>query len=240
MPVLAVQPVGKGRAAVFTGDTTRKWQQGPRALGQDSPFLQFWGQMVRWLAGRTSAVENEASIVGNTDKAYYEPDERIRISAIVRDSKGEGTNEAEVEARVTGPNGRPDKVTLSVVPGPGGHYSGTFEPTEAGSYRIVVEGRIGELALKIPEPLLVDVGRPNLEFEKLDLDEKMLSRIASSSGGRYVHISTADHLIDQLNKTQRQKQEFLERRLYWPVPLWTLFVGVLTLEWMLRKRFQLR
>ena len=51
MPVLATQPVGKGRSAVFIGDTTRKWQQGPRALNQDSPFLQFWGQMVRWLAG---------------------------------------------------------------------------------------------------------------------------------------------------------------------------------------------
>ena len=32
MPVLAVQPLDRGRTAVFVGDTTRKWQQGPRAL----------------------------------------------------------------------------------------------------------------------------------------------------------------------------------------------------------------
>jgi len=32
MPALAVQPLGRGRTAVFTADTTRKWQQGPRAL----------------------------------------------------------------------------------------------------------------------------------------------------------------------------------------------------------------
>ncbi len=38
MPVLAVAPVGKGRAAVFTGDTTRNWQQVPRALIRNLRF----------------------------------------------------------------------------------------------------------------------------------------------------------------------------------------------------------
>ncbi len=71
MPVLAIQPVEKGRSAVFTGDTTRKWQQGPRALDQETPFLRFWGQMVRWAAGRTGPVEAAAGITASTDKGYY-------------------------------------------------------------------------------------------------------------------------------------------------------------------------
>ena len=77
MPVLAVQPVGEGRTAVFCGDTTWKWQQSLRAMDLESPFLQFWGQMVRWLAGRSSEVEAEAGVVVNTDKGYYEPEEEI-------------------------------------------------------------------------------------------------------------------------------------------------------------------
>ena len=52
MPVLAVQPTGRGRTAVFTGDTTRNWQQVSQSLDRESPFLRFWGQMVRWLANR--------------------------------------------------------------------------------------------------------------------------------------------------------------------------------------------
>ena len=56
MPVLAVQPLDKGCMAVFTGDTTRKWQQGPRAMDAESPYLRFWGQMVRWLAGRAANI----------------------------------------------------------------------------------------------------------------------------------------------------------------------------------------
>ncbi len=238
-PVLAVQPVDKGRTAVFCGDTTRNWQQGPRAVDQDSPFLQFWGQLIRWLAGRSSEVTAEASVVGSTDKGYYEPDQTVTLSAIVRDEEGEGTDDAAVTAKIKGPAGRPDEVELTVVPGPGGHYRGTYQPATAGPYEIAIEARLGEVALSA-DPIVIEVGRPNLEFEKLDLDEKTLGRIAANTGGRCVHISTADHLIDQLDRTQRKKRVYLERPLFWPPLFWLLFVGLLTTEWVLRRRFLLR
>lgn len=240
MPVLAVRPLGKGRTAVFTGDTTRNWQQGPKALDRESPFLRFWGQMVRWLAGRSEEVKKEASVAASTDKGYYEPEEVIRIAAVVRDSEGEGDNKAKVEAKIRGPGGRPDLAQLSSVPGPAGHYSGTFEPTVAGSYEIEVTAQIGEKAVTCQEKLKIEVGRPNLEFEKLDLDEKTLSKIAAEARGRYVHITTSDHLIDQLDSTVRKREVDLQTKLYWPPIFWLLFVGVVTTEWVLRRRFQLR
>ena len=239
MPVLAVQPLDRGRTAVFAGDTTRKWQQGPQALGQESPFLRFWGQMVRWLAGRNAKVEAQAGIVASTDKAYYEPGETIHISAIVRDKEGQGANDAKVVASVRGPTGRPEPVTLSTVAGPAGHYGGAIELRSAGGHEVVVEARIGELSLE-SEKIPLEVGRPNLEFEKLDLDEKMLDRIATDTGGRYVPLSTADHLVDQLDRSQRKKTVYVERPLCWPPGFWVLFVAVLTAEWILRRKYQLR
>ena len=90
------------------------------------------------------------------------------------------------------------------------------------------------------EKVLTEVGRPNLEFEKLDLDEKMLAAIATAAGGQYVHLSTADHLIDQLDRSQRKKTVVVENSLYWPPGFWTLLVTVLTTEWVLRRRYHLR
>ncbi|MBN1911897.1 MAG: hypothetical protein JW818_19300, partial [Pirellulales bacterium] len=268
--VLAVQPVGAGRTAVFTGDTTRRWQQGPRAMGQDSPFLRFWGQMVRFLAGRQGDVAAEAGITGATDKAYYAPDEPVRVTATVRNDKGEAATEAEVVAEiflipeptkhvppVSEKNGGPRPVvagqddsvptpgklvsrnTLSAVPGPSGNYAGTFQPATPGTYQINLLARVGEKVLKAPR-LDVEVGRPFLEYEKLDLNDRLLREIAEASGGRYVHLSTAEHLIDRLDQTVRQKQHHIERPLYWPPLVWPLFVGIVTLEWVLRRRFQLR
>ncbi len=73
---------------------------------------------------------------------------------------------------------------------------------------------------------MVEVGRANLEFEKLDLDDKTLAQIAAETGGRYVHLSTAVTLIDQLDRTQRQKSELHKTELYRPPGLfWALFVG---------------
>lgn len=239
MPVLAVQPLEKGRTAVFCGDTTWKWQQGPRAMGQDTPFLRFWGQMVRWLAGRAEAVEAKASITAATDKGFYDPEEPVKITAVVRDEKGEGATGAAVTAQVRGPGDRVEQVPLGPAGGPGGHFAGTFVPKAPGKYEVIVQAKVGQTELQ-SEKLPIEAGRLNLEFEKLDMDEKTLTRIANAAKGRYVHISVADTLIDQLNTTARQKTEKFERRLYWPPGLWTLFVAVLSVEWFLRRRFQLR
>jgi uncharacterized membrane protein len=239
MPVLAVQPLDRGRVAIFTGDTTRKWQQGPTALGQDSPFLRFWGQMVRWLAGRAETVEARAGIEASTDKAYYEPGETIQIAAVVRDKQGQGSNNAQVTATVKGPGEKSDQIALSAVAGPGGHFGGAYEPRAAGPYEITVEARLGELNLTA-EKIPVEVGRANLEFEKLDLDEKMLDRIATETHGRYVPLASADYLLEQLDRSEKKKTVEVEQPLYWPPGFWAIFVGLLTTEWILRKKYQLR
>lgn len=239
MPVLAVQPHGKGRVAVFTGDTTRNWQQGPRVLDQQSPFIQFWGQLVRYLAGRAQELKAEASIVASTDKAYYEPGETITISAIVRDAQGEGTDKAQVRATIKGPTGRQEQLSLGNLPAGAGHYGVPYEPRASGTYEIQVKATLDGQQLKA-DPLAVEVGRPNLEYEKLDLDEKRLTEIASATGGRYFHIASAGGLIEQLNRAARKKRVYSEQPLYSPFWMWSAFVGVLTVEWVLRRRFQLR
>jgi uncharacterized membrane protein len=239
MPMLAVQPLDRGRTAVFAADTTRKWQQGPRALGQESPFLRFWGQMVRWLAGRADAVEAAAGLTASADKAVYQPGETIQLAAVVRNREGQGADNAKVSAVVKRPGGGEEKAVLSAVAGPSGHYGVTIEPRAAGRYEIVVEARLGELPFTT-DKIVVDVGRANLEFERLDLDEKTLSAIAAAARGRYVPLSAADHLIDQIDRSEQKKTMQSDTRLYWPPGTWTLFVAVITAEWILRRKYQLR
>ena len=206
MPVLAVQPVDKGRTAVFAGDTTRKWQQGPRALDQESPFLRFWGQMVRWLAGRGDSGRGPGRHrrqhrqgllrAGRADPHLGRRPRQGGRGRQRRQGRGHGSR-----ARPAGPN----RSTLSTVAGPGGHYGGAFEPQAAGALRDRGRGPARRAEPDSRTRFRVEVGRPNLEFEKLDLDEKMLGRIAADTGGRYVHITTADHLIDQLDRTPAQE-----------------------------------
>jgi uncharacterized membrane protein len=239
MPVLAVQPLDKGRTAVFTGDTTRKWQQGPKAMNQESPYLRFWGQMVRWLAGRSATFEAGANLSAMLDKAYYEPEEGIRILATVRDKEGQAAANAKVTAKITGPDGKDRSVALSPEPGAAGRYDAVFDPKAPGTYQFEVSAKLGDATLTA-DKLAAEVGRQNLEFEKLDLDDKLLARLAAYTKGRYLHVSSADLLLDQLDRSKRNRSEYTEGRLYNPPLFWTLFVGIVSLEWVLRKKYQLR
>ena len=147
MPVLAVQPLDRGRTAVFAGDTTRQVAAGvpgarpgvavPAVLGANGPLAR----------RRGAAVETQASIEASTDKAYYEPGEPIHISAVVRDKEGQGASDAKVVASVRGPAGQSEQVTLTAVAGPGGHYGGAIEPPIGRRQEVVVEARVGELSL---------------------------------------------------------------------------------------------
>jgi uncharacterized membrane protein len=239
MPVLAVQPAGKGRTAVFTSDTTRNWQQVPKAMDQESPFARFWGQMIRWLANRNEEMKAEAGITARTDKAYYEPDSPITITAAVRNKEGEGTDQAEVTAAVKTPQGTTEAVALAPIPGSAGNYQGTFEPRRPGSYEIAALAKVSGLVLHA-DTAAAEVGRPNLEFDRLDLDDAMLKKIASATGGRYLHITTADQLIGELDRREHRRHVSLEQPLFFPRLFWLVFVGVLAAEWVLRRRFQLR
>jgi uncharacterized membrane protein len=239
MPVLTFRTVDEGRTVVFTADTTRAWQQGPRALDQESPFLRFWGQIVRFLAGRAEEVELEAGVTATTNKAYFELDETILIAAIVRDAQGEGTSLAEVDAEIVRPEGGIDRINLSQAPGSEGHFSMSYTPETSGEFEIRVSAELDSQTVNA-EPMLIEVGRANMEFDVLDLDERLLASIASNARGRYVHISAAEHLIDDLDRTERKRREYLEWPLAPSLPLWILFVLLLTMEWALRRRFQLR
>lgn len=241
LPIVAVQPFGKGRAAVFTGDTTRNWQQSLRALDQQSPFIRFWGQFVRWLANRAEEVAPEASLVVHTDRASYELDAGIAVTALVRDKEGEGSGQAQVTASLRRKNSHevPDVATLSIVPGPAGHYRADLEPLSPGQYEITVTARLGAQSLEA-EPLPIEVGRSNLEFDRLELNDSLLTELATETRGRYAHIATADRLIDQLERRQQKRRVELEIPLVWPPAYWLAFVAVLTAEWALRRKYLLR
>lgn len=241
LPILTVQPYGKGRAAVFTGDTTRNWQQTLKALDQQSPFIRFWGQTVRWLAGRAEDISGEANILANADRAYYEPDSNIVLSALVRDKEGEGSAQADVSARVMSQANveATSRVTLTPAPGPLGHYRAEIEGLSPGHYEILVSAKLGEQELKA-EALPIEVGRANLEFDRLELNEALLTAIAIESSGRYAHLTTADRLIESLEQKQQKRHVELEVPLFWPPAFWVLFVVALSTEWTLRRRYQLK
>ena len=155
MPVLAVQPVGAGRFAVFCGDTTRNWQQAPAVLGQESPFVRFWGQLVRWTAGRDDgAIGGSISLIAEVDRPQYAAAEPITIIATLRGVTGEGIADSTVKATVyplesldavrdpLQPGTPETELTLTPVAGTTGRYTTTWRSSASGWREIAVTATV--------------------------------------------------------------------------------------------------
>ncbi len=242
--VLAVQEFGDGRSAALTIDSAWKWYFQMRSLGEDSPYVKFWGQLVRWLAGRDEVEKvAQAGLTAYMDKPYYEPGETAHIYARAQDDQGQATNLAYVVATVKGKRGKPRKLQLPPTPGAPGEYEVEFTPSGPGQYEAVVEATLDKKKLGRVE-LKFQVGKTNLEFDKLDLNEELLHKIAKASGGEYYGLFNIDKLADRLKATLREKQIYREID-FWgaglfgvPPYVWVflVFVALVTGEWIIRKQ----
>ena len=239
LPVVVVQQVGKGRSAAVTADTTWRWEFQLRGMGKETPYFKFWGQMVRWLANQEGAKKsNEPGVFAYLDRAFYQPGDKMRLFARVNDDQGQAAKNAHVTAVINGPRTKGEKLEVPAAPTGIGEFTTEFDRRDPGKYTMDVEAGVegkvlGKASLKF------EIAEPIHEFDKLDIDEDMLKKIADNTGGRYFSIINVEQVADVLEQRLNEKSLHIEFPL-WNGPLFfLLFIGLITGEWLLRKARQL-
>ena len=241
--VLAVESFGRGRTAAFAGDTTYQWYLPFKALGRDSPYVRFWGQMVRWLAAKE--IKEEAQGPGVTllvAKPAYAPGESVPVRVKVRAEEGRATNFADLLGVLVAEDGKRTPLALALVPGAVGIYETTIESPDPGTYKILVEATKDGVRLGTAEDSFT-VGRANQEFDRLALDRPLLEKIAQATGGAYYEPANFGDLVERLRSQTVGEEIHRELGLQtlpaaFPI-LFGLFLLLLAAEWLLRKRYQL-
>jgi uncharacterized membrane protein len=242
-PILAVQNYGKGRTAVFAAGSTWRWEL-LRGRGRKTPYAKFWGQLVRWLASEDTKRKSAGKgLSAHIDKRLYQPGEKIRLWAEAHGEGGRLAAGARVSAAAAAPGGERTRLQLAPVAESPGQFETVYQPAGPGSHSLTVTGteggrKLGEVTLTFR------VGKPNLEFERLDLNERLLRRVADQTGGRYCHLAVIDELVGALVAEARRGRRRREVRFYpdsapkgWLVV--ALFMAAAGAEWLIRKRLQL-
>ncbi|HKT81375.1 MAG TPA: glutamine amidotransferase, partial [Vicinamibacterales bacterium] len=226
-PLVAVQRFGRGRAMVFGGEASWRWQMLMPAT--DRSYERFWRQAVRWLAG---PAPDPVSITV--------PDELEEGTAAVlhvdaRDAAFVPAADAAIDATLTGPDGA--STTLALKHDPTG-YSATTALGRAGLYRLHVDARQGTASLGSADRWFL-AGSGEQEFADPRLNEGVLRRLARTSGGRYVPIAEASRVAAWLSDAV-PPADTAARRDIWNQP-WVLgaIVSLLAAEWILRRRWGL-
>ena len=239
LPVFVVGQAGAGRTAAFLAGPTWPWLTVMKGAGRETPYHKLWGQTLRWLAGEDAKFGGAREpLQAHMGRAYYHNGETAFLYARALDAAGQLTSEATIQALIQRPDGQTKTLTVSAQGDRAGSYQTRWVPEVSGTYKVTVSGKLGGTDLSKVN-LTFAVGRPNQEFDRLDLNEALLRRIAEKTGGRYVTLADAQTLIQELRSHERSRRKLTELSLFNMPLFFLLFVGLVTAEWILRKRQEL-
>jgi hypothetical protein len=141
---------------------------------------------------------------------------------------------AEPRAIVTAADGSEQVLPLTEHPSRAGVYETDLRTDQAGDYLVRVELDDDEEVLQSGETRL-GVSAEGDEYFRSEMNEKLLGRIASETGGRFFGADDADRLGDALDDNQPRARALLRHEL-WDMPiLFLLLVLLLGSEWGYRR-----
>jgi hypothetical protein len=156
------------------------------------------------------------------------------------DARFQPVESAVVEARLEavegvagGPVPEAPAGALRLTDQGGGSYTGGWPPLAPGRYRIQATAR-GRVSATASSEFVVDAWSP--EYQAVEPDRRTLERMAEASGGRVAVPERAAALAREVVRAATSGGRVREHRL-WEDPLaYAAIVGLLSGEWLLRRR----
>lgn len=231
MPVVAVQQYGLGQVMFVGTDNTWRW----RKNAGDFYYTLIWGQISQRISiQRLLGVSKRTQL--NTDRQNYFTGDRVTIYARLYSGVGfDPVQERTVKGffGLQSGSGARSEVTLRPVPEQPAVYRGEFIAPSAGAYGFWVE-------IDPDTSLEFNVTEPKFEFGETAMNEPLLKELAASTGGQYFREENLYQLPETISAKSERVQSPLEVEL-WASPLYfLLMLGVVTVEWILRKMSYLK
>ncbi len=229
MPLVAVMRVGPGKTMAVAFHSFWRYGLMMWGIGKNDALSQaFWKNAVRWLVTR----DEMSRVRVTTEQSTYRSGEDVVVYAQVFDPLMQPMTDAQVKAVVQDSNGVREVILRD---GGDGRYSGRLGGFPQGDYACVVHAvtRDGLMEEGIGH---FTVGRYSLEYETVRMDAELLREIASHSGGQFVLPKGVTEALTHWELMPEPVVENYKLRLWghrWPL---FVLVGLLALEWIVRRR----
>jgi hypothetical protein len=234
-PLLVAGQSGSGRTLAFAGDSTWRWQMG----GFGDAHRRFWRQCILWLAKQDEQTEGRVWI--RLAGRRVTRGSRVDFNVGAENAEHAPIASARFEAVVQTPDGK----SVAVPPAKAGDdWGATFRETAAaGDYRLVVTARDGNTQLGKAEARFL-VPQQDMELDRPAAEPALMAQLADMTKAAGGAAHAAEELPSQIKqlaaKPPEIKEEVMAKVTYWDTwPFFLLFVGLLGVEWYLRKRWGL-
>lgn len=231
IPVLIVSNYGNGRILLLPTDYSWKWYMGSIAYGKDHwLYLRMLERMIRWLTKDPSLESIEIVF----SEGYGEVGRNFEFKIKMKNQeKSDGSIEG-ISLSIFNQSGIRISSDLKKRVGDT-QYTGSFKPDKAGIYRLRLETNQGQIEefVSIVDPMEREDGSPKQENLRL---------IAELTGGKMFY-NPEDLLKELESYSMREKRNlFKEKKLtLFSFPFFILsLIGLLSIEWYLRRRWELK
>ena len=231
-PLLVIGYYPAGRTLFLAVDSTWMW----RFHYGDRYHETFWRNAIRWLAlGRLKSGDRRYRI--ETSRATYDLEDRILLEARVLDEDFRPSKRASQIVRWSGPDGRETELELALAPDRDGLYRGSLQVGRPGLYHVWMSSA-DKPRVSATE---FEVVLPSRENADPSPDPEALALLSKKTGGRALGLGGVRDLSREFPGDE-ERREPISSRLEdaWDrLATLLLALGLLSAEWILRKRFEL-
>ncbi len=229
LPVFITQYVGAGKVLFHATDDTWRW----RYRVGDVFFARYWVQAVRYL-GRSKLLGKDHAVELTADRREYRRGEPVRLRARFIDERRAPAEDDGVIVVLELEGQKNRRVKLERNANGRGIFEAAFGDAMDGKYHAWIA--TPSLEGKAPSADFL-VAPPPGEMERVQMDSAELKRAAEETRGRFYRVGEVDRLLDDLPPGHQVPIETLPPEVLWN-RWWLLlaFLGLITSEWILRKR----
>ncbi|MFP4580643.1 MAG: glutamine amidotransferase [Candidatus Sumerlaeia bacterium] len=246
MPMICVQPYGKGRSMAFTSDAAggwgsdyqTEWGEGSVGLRDNRYYRQFWVNAVRWLAAN-SLNQHGVQLIANTEAASYRPGDMVKLRCTLAAPDVSEARNYRVTARLVGLAGPEAILNYSTDTG---EYEGSIllpEEIDRDDLRIMFRADPLDSGKVLEDELPLRIIQVAREFDDLDPDHEVLAELAEATDGRVIGDEGELEAVMRKNLEEQQKNKRVYTAPLWDnFWLWAVILALFSAEWFLRKMYR--
>jgi hypothetical protein len=232
LPIIALQRFGAGKVLFHATDELYRW----RFRRGDLYYGRYWIQAIRYLT-RSRLLGRDKGARLTADKEYYQRGETVRLRLEFLDERLIPLEQDGARVMVERRGGSQQTIRLTQLPHARNVFEGQLSRAAEGTYHAIA---VRPAFSDAPPSEDFIVESRSRELLKTSVDRTDLVRATQATHGRFYSLAEAARLPRDIPAGQPVPLESRD-----PIPLWNrwefllLFAGLLTAEWLLRKRSRL-
>ncbi len=230
-PAVVTRSFGAGRVLYFAFDETWRW----RYKVADKYHQRFWHQVAKWIMVSPFTVSNRFMALDSGTPSYT-AGQSATIRVRLQNADGQPYDGAGVDALLWKNGQLVATIALTRDQAGMGFYRGETGPLHPGEFTVTIRAAgLNRAALNCKTGFVV-VPQPSTEMQYLACNNELLSSIAVESHGKFLPEEEIDQLLpllQPLSSGRVLETDIRLRQSYW---WFAAIIGLLTLEWTLRKR----